>query len=91
MAPKTRTIEIDEATANALQSRAEERGVSVSALLTELVGLDAAPLAIDSDEIVELDRRWAAVAGGEATVPHEKVVRWLETWGTPAFEPWQGR
>jgi predicted transcriptional regulator len=89
MTSKTRTIEVDEATAEALQSRAEERGVSVSALLTELVSLDAAPLAIDSDEIVELDRRWAAVEGGEPTVPHDQVVRWLETWGTPAYKPWQ--
>jgi predicted transcriptional regulator len=43
------------------------------------------------DELAELDRRWAAVEAGEATVPHEKVVRWLETWGTPAFTPWGKR
>jgi hypothetical protein len=91
MTSRTRTIEIDEATADALQVRAAERGVSVSTLLTELVSLDAAPLAIDSDEIAELDRRWVAVEGGEPTVPNDQVVRWLETWGTPAFKPWQGR
>ena len=91
MTSRTRTIEVDEATADALQSRAQERGVSVSVLLTELVNREAAPLAMDSDEIAELDRRWAAVKGGEPTVPNEQVVRWLETWGTPAFKPWQGR
>ena len=47
------------------------------------------PLAIDADEIAELDRRWAAVESGEPTVPHDEVVRWLQTWGTPAFTPRQ--
>ncbi len=47
------------------------------------------PLAIDPDELAELDRRWAAIEAGEATVPHDEVVRWLETWGTPAFRPWR--
>jgi predicted transcriptional regulator len=47
--------------------------------------------AIDLDEIAELDRRWAAIEAGEATVPHDEVVRWLQTWGTPAFRPWRER
>lgn len=47
--------------------------------------------AIDRDEIAELDRRWAAIEAGEPTVPHDEVVRWLETWGTPAFRPWGAR
>jgi predicted transcriptional regulator len=46
---------------------------------------------IDSDELAELDRRWAAVRAGEATVPHEEVVRWLATWGTAAFRLWGKR
>ena len=41
--------------------------------------------------MAELDRRWQAVQGGNAAVPHDKVVRWLETWGTPAFKPWLER
>ena len=36
----------------------------------------------------ELGRRWAAVEAGAPTVAHDKVVRWLETWGTPSFRPW---
>jgi hypothetical protein len=28
---------------------------------------------------------------GQPTVPHAEVVRWLETWGTPAFKPWHER
>jgi predicted transcriptional regulator len=47
-----------------------------------------ASAAIDVDELAELERRWTAIEAGEATVPHDKVVRWLETWGTPAFRPW---
>lgn len=45
----------------------------------------------DLDQVAELDRRWAAIEAGEATIPHEEVVRWLETWGTPAFRPWRDR
>ena len=91
MASKTRTIELDEAIADVLQARAAERGVSVSSLVSELINLEMAPLTVDSDEILELDRRWAAVEAGETTVRNADVVRWLESWGTPAFKPWQAR
>jgi predicted transcriptional regulator len=50
-----------------------------------------ASAATDLDELPELERRWAAIEAGEATVPHDEVVRWLETWGTPAFRPWRER
>jgi predicted transcriptional regulator len=83
MPTKSQTIEVDTETAVLLESRAAERGVSVSQLLSELV-----PLAVDSGTIAELDRRWAAIELGERTVPHDEVVRWLETWGTPGFRPW---
>jgi predicted transcriptional regulator len=49
------------------------------------------PVTINPDELAELDQRWAAIEAGEATVPHDEVVRWLETWGTPAFRPWRDR
>ena len=42
-----------------------------------------------AEEIAELDRRWAKIAAGEPTIPHKDVVRWLNTWGTPAFKPWR--
>jgi predicted transcriptional regulator len=38
------------------------------------------PVAIDPNELAELDRRWAAIEAGQATVPHDEVVRWLQTW-----------
>jgi predicted transcriptional regulator len=88
---KTETIEVDEATAATLKSRAAERGVSVSEFLAELVLLENAPIAVDHDEIAELDRRWKEVEESGATIPHDDVVRWLRTWGTPAFRRWHER
>jgi hypothetical protein len=42
------------------------------------------------DALAELETQWAAIESGAIpTVPHEKVARWLETWGTPAFKPWR--
>ncbi len=88
---KTQTIEVDEATAATLRTRAAERGVSVAELVAELAVFDSAPIAVDSKDIAELDRRWNAVESGRATLPHEEVVRWLRTWGTPAFRRWHER
>jgi predicted transcriptional regulator len=86
MASKTETIEVDSDTASVLRERAARRGLSVSQLVAELV-----PLTDEDDSIAELDRRWAAIESGEATVPHEEVERWLRTWGTPDFRPWSSR
>jgi predicted transcriptional regulator len=88
---KTRTIEIDAATADTLKAQADARGVSVARLVAELVNHENVPLAVDSDEIAELDRRWAKVEAGGTAVSHDEVVRWLDTWGTPAYRPWQDR
>ena len=41
MAPKTQTIEIDDATAEALRARSAEMGISVSELLAELAAAEA--------------------------------------------------
>src|SRR6266545_2223931 len=57
---RTQTIEIDDDTATALKQRAEERGVSVAALVAELAALEASPAEADRDDIAELDRRWQA-------------------------------
>jgi len=84
-------IEVDERTADVLQARAAELGVTVSELIAELATLDSEPIAVESEEIAELDRRWNKIEAGQPTVPHERVVRWLRTWGTPRFRPWQDR
>ena len=84
-------IEVDGRTADVLQTRAAELGVTVSELVAELATLENDPIAADADTIAELDRRWKRVQDGGRTVPHERVVRWLRTWGTPRFQPWQGQ
>jgi predicted transcriptional regulator len=90
MTATKRTIEVDDATATALESRAAEAGVSVSDLLADLVAHRAAPADGPVADIAALDRQWAAIKAGEPTAPHADVVRWLETWGTLGFRPWQG-
>lgn len=89
MTTNAHTIELDEETAAALKERAEERGITVPDLLAQLAHEERVSLDVDAKQIAELDRRLAAVAAGQPTVSNEKVVRWLETWGTPAFKPWR--
>ena len=84
-------IEVDEQTAGVLQTRAAELGVTVSELVAELALLESEPISIEADDIAVLDRRWKAIEAGGRTVPHERVVRWLRTWGTARFRPWPGR
>ena len=84
-------IEVDERTADVLRARATELGMTVSELVAELAALETEATAVAPDEIAELDRRWKKIEEGEATVPQERVVRWLRTWGTPGYRPWPGR
>lgn len=86
-----KTIEIDEHTAEVLEARAAAQGVSVGQVVAELVAFIDGQAPADAEELAELDRRWAAIESGEPTIPHEKVARWLETWGTPVFKPWHER
>jgi predicted transcriptional regulator len=81
------SIDIDKHTAEVLQVRAAELGVTVPQLIAELAALDITPRDADADEIAELDRRAAAATSGPL-VPHERVVQWLGTWGTPGFRQW---
>jgi predicted transcriptional regulator len=85
---KLRKIEVEEATATALEARAAELGLSVSELLAEMVGASAK---LSDAELAALDRQWTAIKNGEPTVAHDEVVRWLDTWGTSAFRPWKDR
>ncbi len=86
-----RKVELDETTAKSLETLAAERGVTVSDLVRELLDRDAEPLHASAEDLAELDRRWAAIEAGQKTVPHEEVVHWLRTWGTPSFQPWHKR
>jgi predicted transcriptional regulator len=82
-----RAIEVDEATAAALEQSAAEQGVSVAELLADFAGLRSPT----DEDIAELDRRWAAVEAGEPTVPQSEVAAWLDTWGMPDSRPWRDR
>lgn len=82
------SIEVDQRTADVLRARAAELGVTVPQLVAELATLDSEPRDADAEEIAELDRR-VAQAVEDGRVPHDRVVRWLRTWGTPQFRPWQ--
>lgn len=88
---KTQTIEIDSDTASALKERAEAQGVTVSELVAELATLATGPAEVDQDDVAELDRRWEAFKAQESVASSEDVVRWLQTWGTPAFRSWRSR
>lgn len=83
---EVRTIEVDAETAEALERRAAEKGVSVAELVAEMAGLPLSGFS-EADQVAELDRRWDEHQKRGA-VSHNQVVRWLETWGTPAFRPW---
>lgn len=87
MADAARKIEVDESTATALEALAAEQGVSVSSLVASLARAASEPAPASGEELAELDRRWKA-ARDSGTVPHETVVKWLETWGTPGFKRW---
>jgi predicted transcriptional regulator len=84
------SIEVDKHTADVLQMRAAELGLTVPQLIAELASLESEPRNADDAEIAELDRRHARAAGG-SRVPHERVVQWLRTWGTPRFRQWPGQ
>jgi hypothetical protein len=86
---KLRKIEVDDATA--LEARTAAVGVSVSELIAQLVSLTGGSAKVPPEELTALDRQWAAIKAGEPTVPHDEVMRWLDTWGTSGFRPWQGR
>jgi predicted transcriptional regulator len=88
MSSKTYTIEVDEATADALKARADECGLTVPQLLADIAA-ESGSVTVYPEEIAELDRRWPAIEAGESTVPHDEVG--LRTWGTPAFRPWRDR
>jgi predicted transcriptional regulator len=83
---RTRTIEVDTLTADELEARAAQSGVSVGEVVSQLVALDRT----SSADLAGLEAQWMTIERGEKTVPLDKVAGWLDTWGTPAFKPWPG-
>jgi predicted transcriptional regulator len=88
MGNTVRKIEVDGLTAATLETRAAEQGISVADLVADLTRAALEPATLPAEEIAELDRRWQAAKEG-GTIPHEQVVQWLGTWGTPNFRPWR--
>ena len=88
---KTQTIEVDDSTASVLQQRAAERGVTVPELVAELATIAVGPVEVDAAEVAELDRRWKAFEAQDSVTSNDEVVKWLQTWGTPAFRSWRNR
>jgi hypothetical protein len=82
-------VDIDQHTADVLEARAAELGVTVPELIAELAALDGSAREASADEIAELDAR-AAKAAGEPLVSQDHVVQWLRTWGTREYRPWPG-
>jgi len=91
MVSKTHMIEVDAAIAVALEGKAAAEGTTVAKLVADMMALATAPVALSGADVAELDRQWAAIQAGEATVPHGDVAQWLQSWGTPAFKPWRDR
>ena len=87
MAPKTKTIEVDEATAATLRGRADAQGISVAELVAGMTAISGTPVVLPAPDLADLDRQWASVKAGEATVSHDEVTRWLHSWGTPSYKP----
>ena len=83
-------VDIDQHTADVLEARAAELGVTVPELIAELAALDGNAREATTDEIAELDVL-AARATGDTRVSQDHVVQWLRTWGTREYRPWPGR
>jgi hypothetical protein len=84
---KLRKIEVDDATATALEARAAAVGVSVSELIAQLVSLEGASAKVSPEELAELDRN------GLPSKPANR--QWLmTTWcaasrlGVRSLSPW---
>jgi hypothetical protein len=93
MASKTRQIEVDVATAEALETEARARGLSLQELLSDIATTSAWPEDLEtmrkesrgpwSPEVIAADVR--AVEEFERTgegIPFEEVKEWMNSWGT---------
>ncbi len=95
MTIKLRKIEIDAATADALEARAAARGISVAELLAEIAQTEeslppdletmrAAGRGPWAPEILAEDaRRLAEFERNGLGVPWDEVKAWMQSWGTP--------
>jgi len=95
MNPKTRMIEVDRATAKALDERAAELGTTVAEFIAEMVGVDDSwPKGLEQmrsagrgpwapSVLAEDARRYEAFERTGEGVPWDEVQAWIRSWGTP--------
>jgi hypothetical protein len=92
---KSRTIEVDTDTAEALEIQAAARGVSVAELLADLAGASGDALPPDFEKmraagkgpwspaiLAEDARRLAEFERTGVGVPWDEVTAWMRSWGT---------
>lgn len=92
-------IEVDEQTAEVLNARAAARGMTVSALVAEMIGAEETmppdlQAMRDANEgpwapeaVAEDARRLAEFRRTREAVPWDDVKAWMRTWGTPNEQP----
>jgi len=93
MTMKSRKIEVEAATADALEAQAAARGISVSELLADFVLADSSPPDLEAlraagrgpwaPEILAEDaRRLAEFPKTREGVPWGEIKAWMQSWGT---------
>jgi predicted transcriptional regulator len=83
------TLALPPALADRVRAAAAESGESVETVVGRALEAWLEDNAEDARALQQLERRWAAVQAGEATVSHDAVARWLDTWGEAGFKPWR--
>ena len=103
MTVKMRKLEVDARTAEALEARAAARGMSVSELLADLVGAEAAlPPGLGDmraagrgpwapEALAEDARRLAEFKRTREGVPWDEVRAWMKSWGSRTSFPGRNR
>jgi hypothetical protein len=88
-------IEVDEQTAEVLKARAAARGMTVSALIAELIGAeetlppdlqalrDAGEGPWAPEALAQDARRLAEFRRTREALPWDDVKAWMQTWGAP--------
>jgi len=63
--------------------------MSVAELVAGMTAVSGTPVVLSTGDLADLDRQWASIKSGEATVSHDEVTRWLHSWGTASFKRWR--
>lgn len=76
----TLSLRIDRKLSNKLEKQAKRHHRSKSALAA--IAIENF-LEIQEMEVQRIKRTLARIKAGEPTVPHEDVMQWIKSWGTP--------